>query len=342
MLQTYRRSNYSASNCVHRYLFFFPHSPNYSISSNTNTSTAPKAIGNSFAPGGQWFPQNRTRELYYDNATIPRPYNESLMYSKLPRFFHRAERAGRSRWEERFETDVQYQMAMKNYYSLVTEVDEACRDIVQELEAQGILNETLIIFTTDNGMFLGEHGLAGKWYPYQESIRVPLIIRDPRMPKALHGTLNDALTLNIDLQATILDAAGLAPPIQSQGRNIADLYLPTADEKHAVDGSSTAESTEATVTTTTSSSNSRRLENNPWRTEFFYEFPLDMTTSMPMSSAVVRKDLKYIHWPQFHYSQLFNLTEDPLEMNDLRKHPEYQEVMQELKDRHDDLIQQVK
>lgn len=49
---------------------------------------------------------------------------------------------------------------MRNYYSLITEVDKACKEIVQELENQGILNETLIIFTTDNGLFHAEHGLG--------------------------------------------------------------------------------------------------------------------------------------------------------------------------------------
>ena len=280
----------------------------------------PKAIGNSFVPGGQWFPQNRTRELHYPaNETVPRPYNETDAYQRLPWFFHKLERGGRSRWEERFQTEEQYQAAMKNYYSLVTEVDAACRDIVGELEQQGILDETLIIFTTDNGMFLGEHGLAGKWYPYQESIRVPLIIRDPRMPLHKRNTLDDSLTLNVDLQATILGGAGIAPPPTSQGRNMADLYLPPATRN-----------------------SEPAISEEPWRTDFLYEFPLDMGKTMPMSTAVVRKDLKYIRWPQFHYTQLFNLTEDPLELNDVRQDPQYADVVQELAARHLELAAAIK
>ena len=119
---------------------------------------------------------------------------------------------------------------MKNYYSLITEVDAACRDIVHELEQQNILDETMIIFTTDNGMMLGDRGLAGKWYPYQESIRVPLIVRDPRMPYDKRNTLDDSLTLNIDLLSTILGAADLDTPDTAQGRDLADLYLPSRTE----------------------------------------------------------------------------------------------------------------
>ena len=69
---------------------------------------------------------------------------------------------------------------MKNYYRLISQVDAACREIVQDLDRQKLLQDTMVIFTTDNGYFHGEHGLAEKWYPYQESIRVPLIIYDPR------------------------------------------------------------------------------------------------------------------------------------------------------------------
>ena len=65
----------------------------------------------------------------------------------------------------------QYQIGMQKYYSLMTEVDQACREIVEFLEEEKILDDTLVIFTTDNGLFHGAHGLAGKWYPYQESIR---------------------------------------------------------------------------------------------------------------------------------------------------------------------------
>ena len=75
----------------------------------------------------------------------------------------------------------------------------------------------MIIFTTDNGYYLSEHGLADKWYAHQESIRVPLIIKDPRMKKDLIGTRNDAMTLSIDLAPTMLKAAGISPPERMQG-----------------------------------------------------------------------------------------------------------------------------
>jgi arylsulfatase A-like enzyme len=108
---------------------------------------------------------------------------------------------------------------------MATEVDSACGAILEELMRQGELDNTyFIIFTTDNGNFHSEHGLADKWYPRQESVqRTPLIICDPRMKHK--GTTNDAFTLNIDLPPTILGVAGIAPPDKYMGQDMSQLYL---------------------------------------------------------------------------------------------------------------------
>lgn len=199
----------------------------------------------------------------------------------------------------------------------MTEVDQACKEIVEELESQGILDETLVIVTTDNGMFHGAHGLAGKWYPCQESIRVPLIVKDLRMPPDMIGTLNDALTLNVDLAPTIMEAANM-PTSQCahmQGRPMSDLYL----------------------------KESAQLSNDmePWRTEFYYEFPLDKGLSMPISSAVGRHDMKCIFLPQFNYSEMFNLTDDPFELHDVLNDAQHTIVLEELQDHHKQLQMEV-
>ena len=298
----------------------------------------PKAIGNSFVPGAQWSPKNGSMALYL-NDTIPNPPDT---WDRLPWFFPKYERAARSRWEERFQGSEKYQLSMKNYYRLITEVDEATKKIISELKRQNILNDTLIIFTTDNGYFHGEHGLgefpcwvfyyaveckvyhaklrlmlsvsAGKWYPFQESIRVPLIIRDPRMPKEKYATLDDSFTLNIDLAPTILGAAAVYVPPDMQGRDISDLYLLP----------------------------SRSGNDLPWRDEFFYEYKLDNGKSMPMATALVRKDFKYIYWPQFRYEQLFHLAEDPLEETDVFNDTKYRGVLQGMRKRHRTLAVEVR
>ncbi len=179
---------------------------------------------------------------------------------------------------------------MKNYYRLATEVDATCGRVIGELKKQGLLDSTLIIFVGDNGYFHGEHGLADKWYPHQESIRVPLIVRDPRLDPSKRGGTNDDFTLNVDLAPTILAATGIKAPATMQGRDVAPLYL--------------------------------SAEKPAWRDEFFYEHaPIGNVERIPASEALVRKDWKYFYWPDFKLEQLFHVEADPFEENDLAKDP---------------------
>jgi len=207
---------------------------------------------------------------------------------------------------------------MKNIYALITQVDNACKEIVDELKKQDIYNNTMIIFTTDNGMFHGAHGLAGKWYPYQESIRVPLIVYDPRMPLDKRGAVDDSFTLNVDLAETILGAAGLKPHKRMQGRDMSDLYLPKIENGKPV------------------------LERKPWRDEFFYEFTFQDENFIPSSNALVRKRWKFIDWYLKDHVQLFDLDNDPLELHDVKDDPANAEIIKEMRERLNELRDELK
>jgi arylsulfatase len=252
----------------------------------------------------QYFPQEESMSLYA-NETVEIPVSATEdAWKKLPHFFGEINE-GRRRWRIRFDTPEKQQSMMKNYYRLITEIDQTSKVIYKELEAQGVLDNTMIIFTTDNGLFHAEHQLAGKWFPHQESIRVPLIIKDPRMPKEKVGTVNDDFTLNIDLASTILAAAGVKQPTVMQGRDIADLYL-TKDPK--------------------------------WREEFFYEHPMHLEKQIiPASTALVRKNYKFMTWPDYKVEQLFNLESDPYELEDIIAEADLQDVITEMRQRHDEL-----
>jgi len=286
-------------------LRFLRQRPKHKPFALTTAFYPPKPVGISGEPGAQWTPKKEARAIY-ENMTIPEPYNMTHAFTLLPDFLQEPHTAAAAKFQERYSTETHYQEAMKNIYALITQVDDACKQIVDEIKRQGLYDNTMIIFTTDNGMFHGSHGLAGKWYPYQESIRVPLIIHDPRMSSAKKGTINDNLTLNVDLAETILGAAGLKPHEMMQGRDISDLYLPnkdTIDEKTAA-------------------------EKSPWREEFFYEFSYpDSKTFIPSSNAVVQKKWKYIDWTGYNHEQLFNLENDPLEFTDVKYRMENSEIL---------------
>jgi arylsulfatase A-like enzyme len=164
----------------------------------------------------------------------------------------------------------------------------------------------------------GAHGLAGKWHPYEESIRVPLIIRDPRMPPTKRGTLDDSFTLNIDLAQTILGAANVNPSSLMQGRDISELYYhrhSSGSSETTIKGTNHKKKKKQTKERTKKETTSVPSTSSPWRQDFFYELPL---RQFPDSTAVVTKEWKYVKWPsKGNYEQLFYLPKDPYELNDL-------------------------
>ncbi|HBH83628.1 MAG: hypothetical protein A2X05_06600 [Bacteroidetes bacterium GWE2_41_25] len=137
---------------------------------------------------------------------------------------------------------------------------------------------------SDNGYFHGEHGLADKWYPYQKSIKVPLIVHDPRLSENRRNIINDEFILNIDIAPSILASTGLTVPQRMQGVDFSDLYL----EEKPVD----------------------------WRKDFFYEHPyVTNEERIPSSEALVTHSEKYILWPHYDFEEFFDLVKDPFEVS---------------------------
>ena len=238
----------------------------------------------------QYLPQDWSARLY-DGVTIPPPLRgDSAYMAALPPFLSNEANEGRVRYHWRFDTPERYQAYMTRYYRLITEVDEAIGRIVGELQAQGVYDTTLIAVIGDNGYFQADRGLADKWYPYEESIRVPLVVRDPRLAPGRRGMTRGEFALNLDVAPTLVAAAGIAVPGVMQGRDLSPLYL------------------------------SARAPD--WRDEFFYEHPtVTSKNRIPTSQALVRKDWKYIEWPEWDFQQLFDLQHDPGEIRNLAGQP---------------------
>lgn len=138
---------------------------------------------------------------------------------------------------------------------------------------------------------------------------MPLIIRDPRMSRDLIGTLNDDFTLSIDLAPTILGAAGIPMPDVMQGRDFATLYTEDGDK-------------------------------TPWRKEFFYEHPVHLREDIiPASEALVRKDFKYMFWPNYDVEEFFDLQSDTYELDNLIKSEGHQQLIGEMRTRFKELKQ---
>jgi len=203
--------------------------------------------------------------------------------------------------------------AFWQYYRLVLGVDFCVGEVLRELEARGLADDTVIVFSSDNGHFAGEHGFAGKWLLHEESIRVPLLVLDPRTPAGRRGTTCDALVLNIDLCPTFLDWAHVAPPTTVQGKSIVPLIREPAVPDLAAS----------------------------FREGFFLEHLYSHGTAPPThiepSEGYRTRDEKYIVYIERQgprREQLFVLRDDPDESHDLARLPESQPLLERLREKH--------
>lgn len=247
-------------------------------------------------------PDLRDEALYADTV-IPKPAAATdEFFQRLPDFVRTSE--GRRRWERRFATDEMFQATMRDYYRLMTGIDREVDRIRDGLKKRGLADNTVIVFTSDNGWFAGDRGLADKWFPYEESIRLPLVIMDPRLPSGARGRNSVAMTLNIDFAPTLLAMAGLPVPERMQGRDLSPL-LTGSDPQNPPP---------------------------PWRTEFFYEHHFGPRI-IPPCEGVRGTRWSYLRWlaPNPESEELYDLENDPLESQNLAADPAHAETLARLR-----------
>jgi len=174
------------------------------------------------APHGPWSDWDPTFKDLYEDDKLPVPKTAAPeAIAAKPAFLRQS--LGSPGGKRLAEDHARLRAQIGHYYRLISTVDASIGKVREALEAHGVADNTVIIFSSDNGHFLGEHGLMGKWLMYEESIRVPLIIHDPRLPASTRGQTCDELALNIDFAPTMLAAAGIAVPRKMQGRNLMPL-----------------------------------------------------------------------------------------------------------------------
>lgn len=224
----------------------------------------------------------------------PLPFRE---VAGLPPVFAQSAWYARLSWQKHCSSEEKLNEFIRQRYRLIAGVDAAVGRILSELQTLGIADNTVILFSADNGYYYGEHGLNTKFYLHEESIRVPLIVMDPRLPQRA-GTTVDAITANIDLAPTLLDLAGLPAPATMQGRSLRPLLR---DEKPA-----------------------------PWREALLCENLAK--ERRPMCDAIRTRDWKYIAYfeTQPLQEELYHLAVDPREQRNLANDPAHATMKQQL------------
>jgi N-acetylglucosamine-6-sulfatase len=187
---------------------------------------------------------------------------------------------------------------IKNQMRCLTSIDEGVGRVLKALEETGQLDKTIVIFTSDNGYFWGEHGLGDKRAAYEESIRIPLLVRYPKMIKA--GATREQAALNVDIAPTLLELAGAPIPKEMHGQSLAPLF-----------------------------------KGNPrkWRESFLTEyFAEERFPNIASWQAVRSARWKYVHYTELEGAdELYDLKADPGEMKNLIADPGAQPALKEMK-----------
>ncbi|WP_273443941.1 sulfatase [Neolewinella agarilytica] len=201
------------------------------------------------------------------------------------------------------ELEWRYQRYMQDYLASVKSVDDNVGRVLDYLDESGLAENTIVIYTSDQGFYLGEHGWYDKRFMYEESHRTPLMIRYPAGVKP--ASVNEDLVLNIDLSSTLLDYAGISPPAELQGASLKPL-----------------------------------LEGNrpeDWREDIYYRYYQQMDSYHRVARHEGVRDGRYklikFTEPGFESYELFDLETDPNEMNNRIGDPELEAVETRLEER---------
>ena len=196
------------------------------------------------------------------------------------------------------QTKWNYQRFVKDYLRCVDAVDENVGRMLDYLDEAGLTENTVVIYTSDQGWYLGEHGWYDKRWMYEESFRTPLLIRWPG--KTHPGSVSEKMVMNLDLAETFLEIAGLPVPGDMQGRSIVPILR----------GESPAD----------------------WRTSVYYhyyEFP--QPHYVHPHTGVRTERYKLIHFYTIDAWELFDLEKDPRELKSVYDDPAYAGVVADMK-----------
>ncbi len=252
------------------------------------------------------YPWPKAMDGLYDDVTVAAPrLSEPEVFESQPDFLKQS--LNRQRWFWRWDTPEKYQKNIKAYYRMVSGVDHVMGRVLAAVKKLDLADNTVVIFSGDNGYYLGARGFAGKWSHYEDSLRVPLIVYDPRSPQPQRGQLVDSMALNVDIPATILDMAGVRVPDAYQGRSLTPWL--------------------------------RGQKPGDWRQDFFCEHLMHYPGGLPKWEGV--RGQRYVYARYFEqqppYEFLHDLQTDPQQLKNFAGDPQYARTLASMRARCDEL-----
>lgn len=258
------------------------------------------AVDANLTPGNEGhYPYPKAVSHMYEDLEIPEPrLSNPEIYKNHPEFLKNS--LNRERYFWRWDTDEKYQINMKAYFRMISGYDQVINRVIEALKKQGFDKNTVIIFSSDNGYYMGNRGFAGKWSHYDESLRVPLIIYDPRTTTKNSYKSSDKIALNIDIPSTILDAAGVEIPQHYQGKSLLPIL--------------------------------RNDDTESWRERFFIEHRMN-NNKLPKYVGIHENRYVYANYYEQNppYEYLHDLQKDPDQLKNLINDSSYMEVLRHMR-----------
>lgn len=229
------------------------------------------------------------------------PQNEKFTPDQAERFYNAYAEENRAFEEANLQGEElvrwKYQRYLKDYLRCVAGVDRNVGRVLDYLDESGLAKNTVVIYTSDQGFYLGEHGWFDKRFMYEESFRTPLLVRWPGHVQP--GSVCEKLVMNLDFAETFLDIAGAAIPEDMQGRSL----------KPLLEGREVAD----------------------WRTSMYYRYYEYPAVHMVHKHYGVRTDrYKLIYFHEIDEWELYDLAKDPRELNNVYGDPAYAEITAQL------------
>jgi arylsulfatase A-like enzyme len=274
------------------------------------------------APHREWEPDEKHAHMYL-GEDIPEPETLYDDYSNRASAAAAAEmRVGVHMKSHDIKADINYdlpemelrkwayQRYIKDYLRVVASIDDNVGRVLDYLDDEGLTEYTLVIYTSDQGFFLGDHGWYDKRFMYEESLRMPFIVRYPQEIQA--GTINQDMILNVDFAPLFLELAGISVPNDMQGRSIRPLLQQSTPDD--------------------------------WRDSMYYRYWMHKTHH----NVYAHYGLRTMRYKLIYYYadalgqagtidesyepewELFDLEKDPFELNNVYSHPDYQDLVREL------------
>jgi choline-sulfatase len=256
-------------------------------------------------PGIGHFPWPKVVDGMYEDVPMPPPrLNDPAIFNSQPEFLKQSINRDRFFW--RWDTPEKYETNMRAYFRMISGIDHVLGRVRQQLQDLGMAENTIIVYTADNGYYMGDRGFAGKWSHYEQSLRVPLIVHDPRVTSDRRGRVTDETAINVDLPATFLAWAGVPSPDTYEGNSLVSI----------VNGATPTQ----------------------WRDDFFCEH----VVLAPHITWEGVRNSRYIYARYFDqrpvYEFLHDLQTDPDQLTNLADAPSHAEIMQQMRTRCDELV----